>query len=99
VDYTHPSAVNSNAEFYCKHELPFVMGTTGGNRDQLTETVRNSKVPAIIAPNMAKQIVGFQAMMEYAADTFPNLFAGYRWKLKKAIKTAKPTQAGPPKPW
>jgi len=25
VDYTHPSAVNANAEFYCKHRLPFVM--------------------------------------------------------------------------
>lgn len=32
VDYTHPSAVNANAEFYAKHKLNFVMGTTGGDR-------------------------------------------------------------------
>lgn len=32
VDYTHPSAVNSNAEFYAKNGLNFVMGTTGGDR-------------------------------------------------------------------
>jgi 4-hydroxy-tetrahydrodipicolinate reductase len=94
VDYTHPSAVNSNAEFYCKHGLPFVMGTTGGNRDQLIETVRKSKVPAIIAPNMAKQIVGFQAMMEYAADTFPNLFAGYQLDIKESHQSGKADTSG-----
>ena len=32
VDYTTPSAVNANAEFYAKHGLDFVMGTTGGDR-------------------------------------------------------------------
>lgn len=32
VDYTTPSAVNSNADFYAKHGLNFVMGTTGGDR-------------------------------------------------------------------
>ena len=32
VDYTHPSAVNANAVFYARHHLPFVMGTTGGDR-------------------------------------------------------------------
>ncbi|MBS3732265.1 MAG: dihydrodipicolinate reductase, partial [Desulfobacterales bacterium] len=33
VDFTHPSAVNDNARFYCDHRIPFVMGTTGGDRD------------------------------------------------------------------
>ena len=32
VDYTHPSAVNANVEFYSKNGLNFVMGTTGGDR-------------------------------------------------------------------
>lgn len=32
VDYTHPTAVNGNAELYAKHGLNFVMGTTGGDR-------------------------------------------------------------------
>ncbi|MBW2564890.1 MAG: dihydrodipicolinate reductase, partial [Deltaproteobacteria bacterium] len=27
IDYTHPTAVNINAEFYCNNLLPFVMGT------------------------------------------------------------------------
>ena len=42
VDYTHPSAVNPNAEFYCRQSLPFVMGTTGGDRQKLEETVHSS---------------------------------------------------------
>ena len=40
IDYTHPSAVNSNAEFYVQHQIPFVMGTTGGDREQLMQTVQ-----------------------------------------------------------
>ena len=94
VDYTHPNAVNSNAGFYCKHELPFVMGTTGGDRSQLTETVRKSNISAVIAPNMAKQIVGFQAMMEYASDTFPNLFAGYQLEIKESHQKGKADTSG-----
>jgi len=35
IDFTHPSAVNGNAEFYIANELPFIMGTTGGDRDKL----------------------------------------------------------------
>jgi len=62
VDFTHPSAVNANAEFYCQAELPFVMGTTGGDRQKLEATVTASPIAAVVAPNMAKQIVGFQAM-------------------------------------
>jgi 4-hydroxy-tetrahydrodipicolinate reductase len=94
VDYSHPSAVNANAEFYCKHQLPFVMGTTGGDRSQLEETVRASSIAAVIAPNMAKQIVGFQAMMEYGAQTFPDLFDGYTLEIKESHQKGKADTSG-----
>ncbi len=94
VDYTHPSAVNANAEFYCRHALPFVMGTTGGDRQQLEETVRSSGIAAVVAPNMAKQIVGFQAMMEYAADTFPGLFKGYTLEIRESHQKGKADTSG-----
>ncbi|MCJ7541056.1 MAG: dihydrodipicolinate reductase [Desulfobacterales bacterium] len=94
VDYTHPSAVNSNAEFYCRHGLPFVMGTTGGDRQGLEETVRTFSTPGVIAPNMAKQIVGFQAMMEYAANTFPDLFKGYSLEIKESHQKGKADTSG-----
>jgi 4-hydroxy-tetrahydrodipicolinate reductase len=94
VDYTHPSAVNSNAEFYCGCGLPFVMGTTGGDRKQLEETVASSSIAAVIAPNMAKQIVGFQAMLEYAADNFANLFKGYSLEVRESHQQGKADTSG-----
>jgi 4-hydroxy-tetrahydrodipicolinate reductase len=94
VDYTHPSAVNPNAEFYCRWGLPFVMGTTGGDRQKLAATVAASSIAAVIAPNMAKQIVGFQAMMEYAADNFPDLFKGYSLEVKESHQQGKADTSG-----
>ncbi|MGD9384622.1 MAG: dihydrodipicolinate reductase [Desulfobacterales bacterium] len=94
VDFSLPPAVNSNAEFYCKHGLPFVMGTTGGDRQLLEDTVLASSISAVIAPNMAKQIVGFQAMMEYAAKTFPDLFKGYSLEIKESHQKGKADTSG-----
>ncbi|MDL1963510.1 MAG: dihydrodipicolinate reductase [Deltaproteobacteria bacterium] len=94
VDYSHPSSVNSNAGFYCKYNLPFVMGTTGGDRKLLEDTVCSSSIPAVIAQNMAKQIVGFQAMMEYAAKTFPDLFKGYSLEIKESHQKGKADTSG-----
>jgi 4-hydroxy-tetrahydrodipicolinate reductase len=94
VDFSLPPAVNSNAEFYCKHEIPFVMGTTGGDRQLLEDTVTASSISAVIAPNMAKQIVGFQAMMEYAAKTFPDLFKGYSLEIKESHQKGKADTSG-----
>jgi 4-hydroxy-tetrahydrodipicolinate reductase len=94
VDYTHPSAVNANAAFYCNRSLPFVMGTTGGDREKLPGTVAGSKVCAVIAPNMAKQIVGFQAMMEFAATTFPGIFNGYTLSVRESHQAGKADTSG-----
>ena len=94
VDYTHPLAVNGNAEFYCKHNLPFVMGTTGGDRKLLEDTIKKSSIPAVVAPNMAKQIVGFQAMMEYGAKSFPDLFKGYSLKVRESHQKGKADTSG-----
>ena len=94
VDFTHPSAVNPNAEFYCQAGLPFVMGTTGGDRQKLEQTVTSSSIAAVVAPNMAKQIVGFQAMMEYAANTFPALFDGYTLEITESHQKGKADTSG-----
>ncbi|MGD9730840.1 MAG: dihydrodipicolinate reductase [Desulfamplus sp.] len=94
VDFTHPTAVNANAHFYTKFNIPFVMGTTGGDREALKNSVFSSSVFAVIAPNMAKQIVGFQAMMEYAAETFPDLFKGYTLQIKESHQKGKADTSG-----
>jgi 4-hydroxy-tetrahydrodipicolinate reductase len=94
VDYSHPAAVNANAEFYCRHGLPFVMGTTGGDREKLMQTVLDQAGLAVIAPNMSKQIVGFQAMMAYAAENFPNLFKGYQLTIRESHQSGKADTSG-----
>ncbi len=94
IDFTHPTAVNENAKFYAENNLPFIMGTTGGDREALEQTVLASEIPAIIAPNMAKQIVGLQAMMEYASDTFPGLFEGYTLELIESHQKEKADTSG-----
>ena len=94
VDYTHPKAVNDNAEFYCNHGLPFVMGTTGGDREALGRAVEGSSISAVIAPNMAKQIVGLQAMIAYAAKHFPGLFSGYSLEIRESHQASKADTSG-----
>lgn len=94
IDYTHPSAVHKNARFYTQNRIPFVMGTTGGEMEQLEQIVNNSAIMAVIAPNMAKQIVGFQAMMEYAANTFPGLFNGYTLRVVESHQKGKADTSG-----
>jgi len=94
VDYTHPGAVNINAEFYVRHKIPFVMGTTGGDRDALMALVKNAKHPCVIAPNMAKQIVALQAMLEWTAKTFPGVFEGYDLKVIESHQKTKADTSG-----
>lgn len=94
VDYTQPSAVNCNAEFYCANGLNFVMGTTGGDREKLTGTVRDSKSCAVIAPNMASPIIVLQAMMEHAAQMFPEAFKGYKLRIRESHQTGKADTSG-----
>lgn len=94
VDYTHPSAVNRNAEIYCRIGLPFVMGTTGGDRERLADTVRGSNIAAVIAPNMAKPIVGLQAMLEWAASQFPGLFSRYTLRVRESHQKGKADTSG-----
>ncbi len=94
IDFTHPTVVNDNARFYCERSIPFVMGTTGGDREALAATVESSDIAAVIAPNMAKQIVGFQAMMDWAADTFPGLFDGYTIRIRESHQKGKADTSG-----
>ncbi|KAL8467955.1 hypothetical protein ACS0TY_031269 [Phlomoides rotata] len=89
VDYTVPAAVNGNAELYCKVGVPFVLGTTGGDRELLYKTVDDSKVYAVISPQMGKQVVAFLAAMEIMADQFPGAFSGYNLQVMESHQAGK----------
>ena len=78
IDFTHPTAVNPNGELYAKLRLPFVMGTTGGDRDALLAVTTASGGYAVIAANMSKQIVALQTMLESMATQFPGAYVRER---------------------
>ena len=94
VDYTHPSSVNSNAEFYISQDLPFVMGTTGGDRSKLISDVDNAKISSVIAPNMAKQIVALQLMLEEMQEKFPDLYKNYTLSVRESHQKTKADTSG-----
>ncbi|GMH11321.1 hypothetical protein Nepgr_013162 [Nepenthes gracilis] len=94
VDYTVPTAINDNAELYCKIGVPFVMGTTGGDREKLYKTVDDSKVYAVISPQMGKQVVAFLAAMEIMAEQFPGAFAGYSLQVMESHQSSKIDTSG-----
>jgi 4-hydroxy-tetrahydrodipicolinate reductase len=94
IDFTHPSAVNPNAEFYAKHGLPYIMGTTGGDRDALMKVTEDAGLYAVIAPNMCKQIVAFQATMQTMAEKFPGAFGGYTLEISESHQSTKADTSG-----
>uniref|UniRef100_A0A7N0UBA9 4-hydroxy-tetrahydrodipicolinate reductase n=1 Tax=Kalanchoe fedtschenkoi TaxID=63787 RepID=A0A7N0UBA9_KALFE len=94
VDYTVPDAVNDNAELYCKVGVPFVMGTTGGDRQKLMKTVQDSNVYAVISPQMGKQVVAFLAAMEIMAEQFPGALSGYSMQVLESHQSSKLDTSG-----
>lgn len=95
VDYTHPLACNPNVELYASKGICFVMGTTGGDVDAMRKAVNDAQgVYAVIAPNMGKQIVAFQAMMEMMAKEFPGAFKGYSMKVTESHQSTKADTSG-----
>jgi len=94
VDYTLPSAVNDNARFYIASGVPFVMGTTGGDREALAADVRASGAWAVVAPQMGKQVVAFQATLETMASRFPGAFGGYALSVTESHQRSKVDTSG-----
>ena len=94
VDYTLPESVNANAELYVKHGVPFVMGTTGGDREKMLAEVKASGNYAVIAPQMGKQVVAFQAAMKLMAEQFPNAFEGYTLTVTESHQSSKKDTSG-----
>ena len=99
VDFTRPDVANRNAELYTEVGVPFVMGTSGGDREKLLDTVKRSKVSAVIAPNMATPMVVIQAMLEFAAQTFPGALTGYELSITESHQATKKDVSGTAKAW
>jgi len=94
VDYTLPESVNENAALYVAHGVPFVMGTTGGDREKMLADVEKSGNYAVIAPQMGKQVVAFQAMMQRMSEMFPGAFNDYTLSVVESHQKTKVDTSG-----
>jgi len=94
IDYTHPSAVNSNGEWYVSNAVPFVMGTTGGDREKLIDHCNDAGHFCVIAPNMGKQIVAMQKALEDLATQYPDSFGGYQLSVVESHQKTKADTSG-----
>lgn len=94
IDFTHPSAAVHNAEFYCRHGVPFVMGTTGGDAQAIRRTVEGSGISAVLAPNMSAPVVLVQYMWEQAAAKFPGILDGYQLEVNESHQQSKADTSG-----
>ena len=94
IDFTLPAAVERNVRIYCKHGIPFVMGTTGGNREILPKLVEASDISAVIAPNMSAPIVMFMDMVMHAAENYPGTLSGWEIRIIESHQAAKEDVSG-----
>lgn len=94
VDFTLPKSVNDNARLYCAVGIPFVMGTTGGDRQKLIEAIRESDISAVVATNMAVPVVIFQAMIHFAAENFQRSLKGFKLVIRESHQAQKPDPSG-----
>ena len=94
VDYTHPSATLGNVETYVENSVDFVMGTTGGDPDKINAALEKGTNIAVIAPNMAKQIVALQATLKDMAIKYPRSFEGYTLTVTESHQSTKADTSG-----
>ncbi len=96
MDFTWPESAVGNAELYCRHGRPFVMGTTmkPEDRKRIEDIVASSETSALIAPNMAKQIVALQWAVEEFAKNNAGLLKGYTLEVIESHQKGKKDTSG-----
>jgi 4-hydroxy-tetrahydrodipicolinate reductase len=94
VDYTHPTAILNNLKCYIENNVDFVMGTTGGDQSKMLEIFNKGSCSAVIAPNMAKQIVAVQSALAVISSKYPNSFSDYTLTVTESHQSSKADTSG-----
>lgn len=94
IDYTSPAAALDNVAAYASAGLPFVMGTTGFDRERAVALVNKSPASAVIAPNMAAPIVLIQTALADLARRFPHALSGYTLGIEESHQATKKDVSG-----
>lgn len=94
IDFTQPNGVEENVNLYCSNNIPFIMGTTGGNRDILPSLVQNSNISAVIATNMSAPVVMLINMFIFAAENCPNTLKNWEIQIVESHQAKKEDVSG-----
>ncbi|MGF1571921.1 MAG: dihydrodipicolinate reductase C-terminal domain-containing protein [Sumerlaeia bacterium] len=94
VDYSLPDAALGNIDFFISNNIPFVMGTTGFDRDKAVRKVEAGRVPAVIAPNMGIPIILIQRALSQLAQEFPEALSGYKIQITESHQSTKKDTSG-----
>lgn len=94
IDFTTPSAAGLNTIDYTHLRIPFVMGTSGGNREEMEAAVRESRTCAVIAANMDPQIIRQQIAIDQLAQNNPGIFNLARVEITESHQASKRDTSG-----
>lgn len=94
VDFTTPDNVVLNTIHYTSLRIPFVMGTSGGDREEMAELIRRSRTCAVVAPNMDPQIIRRQMDVDEFAQNNPDIFRGATIEITESHQKTKRDVSG-----
>ncbi len=94
IEYSTPNSALENISYFCEKGISFVSGTTGYDMDEGKRLVENSKINAVIAPNMAVPIVLIQKALEDLAKEFPESLEGFNLTVSESHQATKKDQSG-----
>lgn len=94
IDYSTPDSAVANAAWYAEQGIPFVMGTTGYDAEAVKAILSQSKISAVVAPNMAAPIVMMQAAMRWLATEFPGACAESELAIRESHQQGKRDTSG-----
>ncbi|GFR50212.1 hypothetical protein Agub_g12389 [Astrephomene gubernaculifera] len=80
VDFTLAHCVEDHAQFYADNGLPFIMGTTGGDRQRMREAVEAAGVYAVLPSLAGEQAAAFHALLTSLAAPLPPNFEQYAYE-------------------
>lgn len=94
IDFTTPESVVLNTIHYTSLRIPFVMGTSGGNRQEMEKIVKESRTCAVIAANMDPQIIRRQMYIDEFAEAYPGVFRGATVEITESHQKTKRDVSG-----
>ncbi|MDJ0651697.1 MAG: dihydrodipicolinate reductase C-terminal domain-containing protein [Simkaniaceae bacterium] len=74
IDFTAPLAVKKTAIVLSKTQTPWVLGTTGWNREEVLQIVQDHKIPLLYGPNFSLGMAFFSRLAKTAGSLMEDFY-------------------------